>query len=116
MLPLEPHHVAAAYEFMRALPPVCRWRLPPADAVEFRIAARRDIHGELTHWLHDGTHIITVSSETIGHTKTLLEALGHELVHMRQYLKSRDWHSHGEAFQRDARLLCRYHGFDPKAF
>ena len=116
MLPLTPQMCAAAYECLRAFPPMIRWRLPAAEAVEFRVVNRLDIQGECSRWLHDGTHIISVSSATVGHTVTLLGALAHEMVHMRQYVLGRDWRVHGDEFHRAARLVCRYHGFDPKAF
>lgn len=117
MIPLKPDHAAAAYDFIRALPPCSRWGLPPADEVEFTIKHDPSIYGLYTRWLHDGVHIIVISSAVVGHTETLLASVAHEMVHLKQ-AKDRTETSgqHNAEWRRLAKTICRIHGFDPKAF
>ena len=117
MIPLNPNHSAASYDFLRALPPFHRWKLPPGDEVEFHITARPEICGEYTRWLHDQTHIIVLSSKNIGHTDTLIRIMAHEIIHLKQGKDGGETSGqHNAEFKRLSAIVCRYHGFDLKAF
>jgi len=47
MLPLTPQMCAAVYDCLREFPPFSRWKLPPADEIEFRCTARNDCTADL---------------------------------------------------------------------
>ena len=112
-LPLDPGMLEAAYEFLRATPPFRRWKLPAGEAIEFHVIASQELRGRCTGC---GRHqTIAISARTIGHTHSLMMAMAHEMVHVRDNLSGIRAH-HGSAFRRGAAEVCRYHGFDPKLF
>jgi hypothetical protein len=112
-LPLDPAVLEAAYEFLRATPPFRRWKLPPGAAVEFHVIASQGLRGRC---VDDGEHqTIAISAGTIGHTHSLMMAMAHEMIHVRDNLAGIRAH-HGSSFRRSAAQVCRYHGFDPKLF
>lgn len=117
-LPLTPEVLAAAYDYLASTEPFCRWNLPDSDDVTFRVTKARD---KFARYVWDGGHAIEVSSVSVGHTSTLLEKVGHELihVHLRQTgmeSKSNDPNVHNGAFKKFAAKACRVHGWDLKAF
>jgi hypothetical protein len=65
-------------------------------------------------------HTITASVKSIAYTSTLMQFMSHEMIHL--YLEKMGWESpgsedtHNAAFRRFAVQVCKYHGFDPKAF
>lgn len=116
-LPLKASHVRAAYEFLCELPPFDRWNLPDSDDLKFRIG--KDRHTEAWHTATGRRprrhHLIVVSELCVGHTMTLLMAVGHEMVHLHHDIIGIP-PTHGAAFQRDAKVICKYHGWDVKTF
>ncbi len=112
-LPLDPAMLEAAYEFLRATPPFRHWRLPAGDAIEFQVIASPGLRGRC---VDNGDHqTIAISLRTIGHTHSLMMAMAHEMIHVRDNLAGIRAH-HGASFRRSAAVVCRYHGFDPKLF
>src|SRR3990167_7488256 len=112
-LPLTPALLEAAYEYLRATPPFRAWHLPPATGVKFVVTKHRDREGD--HGVEGGVDILRVSSNVIGHTNSLLQVIGHEMIHMRQAVqKVRS--NHNADFHRMARRACKYHGWDVKLF
>jgi len=112
-LPLDPAMLGAAYEFLRATPPFRRWKLPPGEAIEFHVTASQGLRGRC---VNSGDHqTIEISLRTIGHTHSLMMAMAHEMIHVRDNLAGIRAH-HGASFWRGAAQVCRYHGFDPKLF
>jgi hypothetical protein len=118
-LPLTPEMLAAAYDYLKATPPFKRWKLPCSSKVKFKVALDESAYG----WYQwDGTgHTITASVKAVGHTSTLMQLMAHETIHL--YLemsgkesKTGDTSIHNARFRRCAALVCRHHGFDPKAF
>ena len=122
-LPLSPDVLAAAYDFLAATEPFRRWNLPDSEDVRFRVVRSRAMFAQYV-WEGAGAdvrHTIEMSSATVGHTKTLLESLGHEMIHLHLRLtgmesRSKDPNVHNMAFRKLAADVCRIHGFDPKAF
>ena len=117
-LPLTPEVLAAAYDYLAACEPFNRWNLPDSDDITFRVVKSRKMFAQ---YVWDGTHTIEVSSGTVGHTMTLLESMGHEMVHvhLRQTgmeSKSSNPNVHNLPFRKLAAQVCRVHGFDLKAF
>ncbi len=111
--------VAAVYECLRQFPPFSRWKLPPADEVEFRVSNQRNTMGEYTRYARTSEHIVMVSSSTIGHFATLANVVAHEMVHLKQAIDKTEpqkvgWHN--AEYRRLAKQVCRIHGWDYKAF
>jgi len=112
-LPLTKELLRGTYDFLRLTPPFKKWKLPPGELVDFRVTRNATVHGD--HLLRKGQHRIRVSSKKVGATRTLLELMAHEMVHVkcdREGVRS----EHGAAFKRAARTVCRYHGFDEACF
>ena len=119
MLPLKPDIIAAMYSCLRLMPPFSRWRLPPAEEIEFRVNKQRDTMGEYSRYIRTSDHIVTISSATIGHFSTLAAVVSHEMIHLKQAIdktESRRLSVHNVEFRRLARQVCKLHGWDYKAF
>lgn len=116
MLPITPAMLAAAYDFLRSTPPFRRWRLPPADEVQFHVTREPFKFG--THEFDGQEHIIGISERRVGHTYTLFITMAHEMIHAYQAISKTETKGaeHNAAFRRIARCVCRYHGFDPREF
>ena len=118
-LPLTPEMLAAAYDFLLVTKPFCDWNLEDSEDVKFVVGKFRNDYAQY-QW--DGKrHVITISAHGIGYTRTLFEKLSHELIHL--HLENTGMESrtggkdtHNAAFRKFAARVCRYHGFDPKAF
>lgn len=109
MLPLTADLLRASYDFLRHTPPFKKWKLPPGEVVEFIATRSNTVSGD--HLLHDGIHRIRISSKKVGATDTLIALMAHEMVHVkcdRDGITS----EHGAEFQRCAKSVCKYHGWD----
>jgi hypothetical protein len=113
-LHLTPEMLRAAYEYLRTTPPFRRWKLPPADEVEFHVTRHKDRTGDCeTSAGHEP--LIRVSATLVGWTASLLATMAHEMIHVhldRKKVRA----AHGWEFRRAAAQVCRHHGFDPKLF
>ena len=109
-----PEMLRAAYTYLQTTSPFRRWKLPPADEVEFHVTRNKDKAGECES---SGGHepVIRISSRLIGRTLSLMETVAHEMVHLHLDRNGVRSH-HGAAFRRCAAQVCRRHGFDPKLF
>lgn len=117
-LPLTPDVLAAAYDYLCTTPPFSGWNLPDSDDIKFRVTKSKDCYAA---YHYDGGHTIDVSSAAVGHTATLMQVLGHELVHLHLRLTGMESRSdnpnvHNAAFRKLAAVVCRTHGWDLKAF
>lgn len=117
-LPLTPETLAAAYDYLATTPPFNKWSLPDSEDVKFIVAKFRD---DFAQYRWDGKqHTISVSTNAIGHTATLMEKMAHEMVHLHledSEMESRGTNkTHGIWFRKFAAQACKVHGFDPKAF
>jgi hypothetical protein len=118
-LPLTPETLAAAYDYLRTTPPFYKWNLPESEDVKFKIGRRPKEAGRY-QW--DGVdHTITASVRGVGYTTSVMRFMAHEMIHL--YLEKMGWESkahsaevHNAAFRKFAAQVCKYHGFDPKAF
>jgi hypothetical protein len=114
-LHLTPEILRAAYDYLRATPPFNRWKLPPADEVEFHVTRHKDRTGDCETGPAGQEPIIRISATLVGWTSSLMATMAHELIHV--YLDRKGVRAHhGAAFRRCAAQVCRRHGFDPKLF
>lgn len=118
-LPLTTEILTAAYDFIATTPPYSGWNLPDSDDVKFIV--NRKLRNKFAQYQWTGEqHSIAISAASNGHTSTLLESLGHEMIHL--YLEHMGWESggnesvHNAAFRKFAARACKFHGWDPKAF
>ena len=117
-LQLTPATLEAAYEYLRTTPPFGSWSLPDGDEVKFLVGRSRKA---FAHYQWDGRrHTITVSSNAVGQTATLMEKMGHEMIHLHleeSGMESRGTeNTHSAWFRRFAAQACKVHGWDLKAF
>lgn len=125
-IPLKPDHLAAAYECLRALPPLSAWQLPHADEVEFHVVRDRQNYGwhRYTNGVIQSTgrnappmrHAIYVSSWNVGYLNTLMHVMAHEMIHLYQSATGTDTSGvlHNAEFRRLQDQVSRTLGFDPK--
>lgn len=117
-LRLTPELIAAAYEYLRASQPFCRWALPPATDLKLKVT--RSTKRRATFLYVPGTTDgceIHVSERHAGQTITLLALVAHEMIHLKQRRSgARGDVEHNAEFRRLFNRVCRIHGFDPLWF
>lgn len=117
-LPLTPHTLAGAYDYLRTTPPFKGWRLPPAEEVEFAVTRHRDREGD--YGMCGRTeHVIRVSMYKIKTTDMLLQVIAHEMIHEYQEGKLHNGSGrtdHNKVFWALAYRVCRAHGWDATRF
>lgn len=114
-LPLTPEMLRAAYDYLNTTPPFRNWNLPEGDDVEFKVVDDGKIHG----WYRKRKeqHVVAISRRSVGHTKTLIETMAHEMIHVHEgHTGILRPGRHSAAFRKWAKQICKHHGFDPKAF
>lgn len=109
-LHITPEVLAAAYTFLRSTRPFCRWKLPPAESVKFRVTGSMTEAGYCK-----GTEEIGISKKCSAHTSSLLATMSHEMIHMHLNAKGVRAH-HGPDFLRAAAQVSREHGFDCRRY
>ena len=114
-----PEILREAYRFFLYTPPFSRYKLPPADGVEFRSVCKSDRRGQFRSWGREPNihYEIGVTDRFCEHLNIMLEIVAHEMVHLIidiHYPKERG--EHGVNFQRVAQKTAKYFGYDPKAF
>lgn len=115
-LHLTPAMLERAYNYLRVTPPFDRMKLPDADHVEFVVTASP---GYMGMWSVDaGQQRITISSERVGQTDTLMSVMAHEMIHAHQHETRTDSSrsEHNAAFRKMATKVCVLHGWDERAF
>lgn len=115
-LRITPESLAAAYECLRAFDPFRRWALPHATTMKFRVIRSRTDHGAF--WVDGQTPVMEISERKHGHLGSLLETVGHEMIHLHQRLKRTDTPNaqHNAEFNRIAKRVCRTFGWDEGQF
>lgn len=115
-LQLNKHILRAAYDFMANTQPFYKWNLPEGEDVAFYVV--RDPKRYAWYRRNGERHEIGISSTNVGHTLTLMEKMGHEMIHVHEehagFCQPNTEHS--AAFRKLAREVCKFHGFDPKTF
>ena len=115
---LTPARLAAAYECLRAFPPFCRWRLPPASDVRFTVLKTKAAYGQHRRLKYSDKHFVYVSAGTVGHLNTLMCTMAHELIHVAQDVRKTTTPNteHNAQFWRIAKSVARQFGWDERSF
>ncbi len=111
---LTPEAMRDTYIYLVRLRPFCRWNMPPASEVVFLVTRSNKYHGDCL-LLIGGNHRIRLSSRFIKRTFSLVEIMAHEMVHIkcnREGVRG----DHGPIFQKYAKQVYLWHGFDPGTF
>ncbi|HEY0266725.1 MAG TPA: SprT-like domain-containing protein [Rhizomicrobium sp.] len=120
-LTLTPEMLENAYEYLRVSPPFCRWNLPDADQVMFRVMGRRDRFGHFRGRHRratgdDGFSEIAISAGMVRSSDLLISTMAHEMIHLYQDETGTARGHHNPEFLRLAKRVCRIHGFDYENF
>jgi hypothetical protein len=117
-LRLTHENLPAAYEYLRACRPFCDWKLPEAYEVGFQVSRHQDRQAHMRGYVRSRDAEIAVSELKVGSSHTLIEVMAHEMIHLHQHLTGTETGNtqHNAEFKRLARVVCKEHGFDPKAF
>lgn len=115
-LRLTPPVLVTAYDFLRTTNPFSAWKLPTSDVIDFKIIKDSGYVG----WydIVDDVHTIAISKSLNGHMMTFIMTMAHEMIHLHQELagSASPKSNHNIEYYRLARLVCKYHGYDFKAF
>lgn len=118
-LPLTPHILAAAYEYLRTTQPFSAWHLPPAEEVELGITRHRDREADHSVYTRTHEHCIRVSSTKVKTSDALIQAIAHEMIHAYQDGIKRTGSrrvDHNKEFTRLAKRVCSVHGWEVEKF
>jgi hypothetical protein len=112
-----PDTMAHVYDFLSHTAPFDRWNMPPSDEVVFAVTKSAVNAGDY-YQNTSGRHVIRASARSIGHTLRLVELMAHEMIHLYQRQTKMDTAGvqHNAAYHKLAAKVCKYHGFDPRAF
>jgi hypothetical protein len=105
----------AAYNYLAETDPFRRWNLPEGEEIKFRVGQIKREYG-CCH--QDGKQFtIVLSAKMHGTTATVMCTMAHEMIHVYQmHHRMKQTSDHDASFQRLAKKVCEYHGFDPKPF
>lgn len=120
-LRLTPEMLEGAYEYLRASPPFCRWNLPEADHISFRVMGTRDRFGHFRgrHKKASGADDfseIAISAGMVRSSDLLIATMAHEMIHLYQDETGTARGHHNPAFLKLAKRVCDIHGFDLESF
>lgn len=117
-LPLTPHMLASAYEYLRTTPPFARWKLPHADEVEFSVTRHRDREGDHCTYKYTDAHVIRASTYYIKTTDALMQVIAHEMLHALQHYRKTTPKNrgHNAEFKRLSARICAIHGWNRHLF
>ena len=113
MVPITPETARATYLYLLSFPPFCKWKMPAAKALTFRVVA---FTGEYASFDPDKMEL-QVSSANIAKQQTLLKKIAHEMLHVHEHAINRWSKKHDTAFFFRCRdQVCKHFDFDPADF
>jgi hypothetical protein len=106
----------ASWDYHAASGPMVKWNLPPGEDVDLRLGRAKSSTYALT-W-HDKDRLwITFNTHLHGTSDTLHRSMAHEMIHWyMSHNHIKDTSDHGPVFQSYALAICKFHGYDPRAF
>jgi len=112
MIPVTADSIRSVYVLLQQFPPFCRWSLPPPEDLTFYVVHFKSEHAEYD----PNKKTIRVSTARVSTFLSLLAAVAHEMVHLRQDVADRypvkDMHN--AEFKKCVRQICKHFPFlDP---
>lgn len=113
-----PLMLRASWDYHAASGPMLNWNLPPGEAVDLRVGRAKNATYAITwHDRNKDRQWITFNSHLHGTSDTLHRSMAHEMIHWYiDHNNIKDTSDHGRAFQKYALAICKFHGYDPRAF
>lgn len=112
---ITPEKVKAVYRMLLLFEPFSRWSLPPAERLVFVVVPYKSEWGEY----NPEKKTLRISSAKVSTFLSLVCAVAHEMVHVRQDVAGR-WpvgEAHNSDFKRMTRQICKEFEFlDPHNF
>lgn len=109
MVPITPETVKAVYVMLLSFPPFSKWNLPAANKVTFVVAPLRSRWGDFD----PNNHTIRISTVNVTTFLSLVTAVAHEAVHLKQDISGR-WpakDAHNAHFKKMATRVCKHFPF-----
>ena len=109
MIPVTAETVRAVYVMLQSFPPFSRWNLPSAGKVRFVVAPLKSRWGDFD----PNTHTIRISTVNVTTFLSLVTAVSHEMVHLKQDVSGK-WpakDAHNAHFKKMASHVCRHFPF-----
>lgn len=109
MIPVTAETVRAVYVMLLSFPPFSRWNLPPPEKVNFCVAPLKSRWGDFD----PNNHTIRISTVNVTTFLSLVTAVAHETVHLKQDINGR-WpakDAHNSDFKRMAKQVCKHFPF-----
>jgi len=118
---LTPDILEAAYNYLLATPPFCRWGLPDSDQLMFRVLGTRECFGHFRGRYRRSNRRneyseVAISAGMVKSTDLLLATMAHEMIHLYQDENGTARGNHNPEFRRLAKSVCAIHGFDFDSF
>lgn len=116
MISLTPEVLSACYEFLRTTQPYKGWNLPHSDDIEFHVTRDPAMAGHYARTPRLSDHEIGISEKCVGHNTTLVQMMGHEMVHLHQNIKKTctSGVEHNSEFNKLLKRASEHHGWDWK--
>ena len=115
MIPVTAEGIRSVYVMLQSFPPFSRWNLPKAEKITFSVVPFVGMWSDFD----PKTNHMRVSEKKITTFLCLVEAVAHEMCHMRQEKINR-WSSknpHNEDFKKMTSQVCKHFPFmDPGNF
>ncbi len=110
MIPVTKETVEATYTWLLHFPPFNRWNLPAAERLNFAVDHLKSMWADYD----PETKTVRVSSAKVSTYPSLLQAVAHEMIHVREDAVGKWSDKHDTAFfKRSVKLVCKHWGFDP---
>src|SRR5579859_1046609 len=112
-VPVTADSIRSVYVLLLSFPPFSRWNLPPPEKLTFYVVPFKSEHAEYD----PNKKTIRVSTARVSTFLSLLQAVSHEMVHVRQDVSGRYpvKDAHNADFQKYVKQVCKHFPFfDPK--
>lgn len=110
MLPITPTTVKATYTWLKTFPPFNKWRLPNPEKLNFSVESLKSRWADYD----PETKTLRVSSARVSTYHSLIQAVAHEMIHVKEDLAGRWSDKHDTVyFKSRCKTICKHWGFDP---
>ena len=105
--------VQATYDFLRAMPPFCNWRIPESQSVIIKVSNSQMVMGEY----ESDPHMVSISRVMNNNYDDVLQTVAHEMAHLACEKDGTECHAdHGDSFKAKAKEVCDVWGWKVEKF